>query len=126
MQADVGVPEDRVRLLTRTEAGALADQAQSAAVEERAAKVAGLQDFYGPLLGRAMKELSEAGLDPRLRALAWVRHTPALARRLAASHIPYRQRSKKGRATKDTAQVWGGNKIFYVLLVEGVNNFYFT
>ena len=57
MQADIGMPEDRVRLLTRAEAGALADQVQSAAVEDRAAKVAGLQDLYGPLFGRAMKEL---------------------------------------------------------------------
>ncbi len=38
----------------------------------------------------------------------------------------YRQRSKKGRATRDTAQVWGGNKVFYVLFAERVNNFYFT
>ena len=88
MQADIGMPEDRVRLLTRAEAGALAGQVQSAAVEDRAAKVAELQDLYGPLFGRAMTELSEAGLDPRHRALAWARHTPALARTIAKALEP--------------------------------------
>ena len=88
MQADIGMPEDRVRLLTRAEAGALAGQVQSAAVEDRAARVAGLQDRYGPLFGRAMTELSQAGLDPRHRALAWARHTPALARAIAQTLEP--------------------------------------
>lgn len=83
MQADIGMPEDRIRLLTRAEAGALANQVQSAAVEDRAARVAGLQDLYGPLFGRAMKELSEAGLDPRFQVLAVARDTPALARAIA-------------------------------------------
>ncbi|MFQ5620073.1 MAG: hypothetical protein ACE5FR_14005, partial [Rhodospirillales bacterium] len=83
MQADIGIPNDRVRLLTRAEAGALAAEVQSAAVEDRAAKVAGLQDLYGPLFGRAMKELSEEGLDPRFRVLAAARRNPALARTLA-------------------------------------------
>ncbi len=83
MQSEIGMPEDRVRLLTRPEAGALADRVQSAAVEDRAAKVAEVQDLYGPMFGRAMKELTQAGLDPRLRALAGARDNPALARTLA-------------------------------------------
>ncbi len=92
MPADIGMPEDRVRMLTRAEAGALASEVQSAAVEDRAAKVAGVQDLYRPLFGRAMTELSDEGLDPRHRALAraW-----GAARSLAASHIQYRQRPKK-------------------------------
>ncbi|MCH7958424.1 MAG: hypothetical protein IIB63_12815, partial [Proteobacteria bacterium] len=48
MQAEIGIPEDRVRLLTRAEAGALASEVQSAAVGDRAAKVAGLQALHGP------------------------------------------------------------------------------
>ena len=83
MQADIGMPEDRVRVLTRAEAGALAGRVQSAAVEDRAAKVAEVQDLYGPLFGRAMKELSGEGLDPRYRALAGARDNPALAHTLA-------------------------------------------
>ena len=83
MQADIGMPEDRVRLLTRAEAGALASEVQSAATQDKAAKVAGLQDLYGPLFGRAMKELSQAGLNPRYRALAGARDNPVLARTLA-------------------------------------------
>ncbi len=88
MQADIGMAEDRVRLLTRPEAGALADRVQSAAVEDRAAKVAEVQDLYGPMFGRAMKELTQAGLDPRLRALAGARDNPALARTLAKALEP--------------------------------------
>ena len=83
IQSDIGIREDRVRLLTRAEAGALASEVQSAAVEDRAVKVAGLQDLYGPLFGRAMKELSEAGLDPRFQVLAVARDNPALARAIA-------------------------------------------
>ena len=88
MQSEIGMPEDRVRLLTRAEAGALASEVQSAAVEDKAAKVAGLQDLYGPLFGRAMKELTQAGLDPRLRALAGARDNPALARTIAKALEP--------------------------------------
>ncbi len=88
MQADIGMPEDRVRLLTRAEAGALAGQVQSARPEDRAAKVAGLQDLYGPLFGRAMTELSDEGLDPRYRALAGARDNPALARTIARALEP--------------------------------------
>ncbi len=61
---------------------------QSAAVGDRAAKVAGLQDLYGPLFGRAMKELTEAGLNPRYRALAGARDNPALARTIARALEP--------------------------------------
>ncbi len=53
MPADIGIPEDRVRLLTRAEAGALAAEVQSAKPEDKAAKVAGLQDLYGALFGSA-------------------------------------------------------------------------
>ncbi len=88
MQSEIGIPEDRVRLLTRPEAGALASELQSAAVEDRAARVAEVQDLYAPLFGRAMTELSEAGLDPRHRALAWARHNPALARAIAQTLEP--------------------------------------
>ena len=83
MQADIGIPEDRIRLLTRAEAGTLADQVQSARPEDKAAKVAEVQDLYGPLFGRAMKELSQAGLNPRYGALAGAHDNPALARMLA-------------------------------------------
>ena len=88
MQSEIGMPEYRVRLLTRAEAGALASEVQSAATQDKAAKVAGLQDHYGPLFGRAMTELSDEGLDPRHRALAWARHTPALARTIAQTLEP--------------------------------------
>ena len=88
MQSEIGIPEDRVRLLTRAEAGALASQVQSAAVEDRAAKVTEVQDLYGPLFGRAMKELSDEGLDPRYRALAGARDNPALARTIAKALEP--------------------------------------
>ncbi len=52
MQADIGVPEDRVRLLTRAEAGALADQVRSARPEDKAAKVAEVQDPTAPASDR--------------------------------------------------------------------------
>jgi hypothetical protein len=83
IQSEIGIPGDHVRLLTRAEAGALASEVQSAGTQDKAAKVAGLQDLYGPLFGRAMKELSEAGLDPRFQVLAMARDNPALARAIA-------------------------------------------
>ncbi len=42
-----------------------------------------MQGLYGPLFGRAMKQLSDEGLDPRFQVLAVARDNPSLARTLA-------------------------------------------
>lgn len=46
-KANIGATGDHVRPLTRPEAGALAAEIQSAKPEDKAARIAGLQDLYG-------------------------------------------------------------------------------
>ena len=108
-------------MLTRAEAGALADQVQSAAVDDRAGKVAGLQDLYGPLFGRAMKELSNEGLDPRHRALAWARRaaSPPPTSNTGKDQkkaVPRGTRPKFGEETKYFMFSWPRGSITFTLL----------